>query len=356
MFKKQPWKMEEAIEGADGGSVDTVDIVEQPEESTPEPMDARSVIEREMNKIENTEKLKEEETTEKPRDESGKFKSKETEEQKPEEVKPEAENPAEPEQKERNPWGSWKQEHVAEIKKLPKSAQDYILQRQDQFHKGLDQYREEANYARTIKKAVAQFEPYMAQLGVTPDVAFANLLKTEQTLRTGDINTKMQVFRQLAHDYGVDLSNASQQPFDANLYQMQQQLSQLQAQLQTSQVSQQSAEEGQITETIEQFAQSREYFNDVRETMADLLDRGLAKDLDDAYTKAVRLDDGVFSKMQAKQRADAERQRLAQGNQAAKAAKAAAVSVRGSPTGVSHSPIPTSTEEAVRQAMARHGL
>lgn len=347
MFKKQPWKMDEAIEGSDGGSVAPVDNgqnIQQEETHQEEPMDARSVIEREMDKMEKKEtpgadELKpegKEEVKEAAKDDSGK-----------EEAAAE---------KERNPWNSWKPEYVAEIKKLPQEAQDYILKRQDQFHKGLDQYREDATYARTIKKAVAQYEPYMAQLGVTPDIAFANLLKTEHTLRNGDQATKMQVFRQLAHDYGVDLGNASQQPFDPKLYQMEQQLSQLQNQLQASQVSQQSAEEGHITQTIEQFAQSHEFFDDVRETMADLLDRGIANNIEDAYTKAVRLDDSVFSKMQAKQQADAERQRLSKGNQAAQAAKAAAVSVRGAPTGVSTSKPPASTEDAVRQAMARLGL
>lgn len=353
MFKKQPWKQEEKIEGADGGIVEQSQIeVVEPVEEEPEPMDARSVIEREMNKLEEAKQKPEESPAAKEdrkRDEQGKFAPKE-------ESAPEVKAEEKPAQAGRNPWNSWKPEHVEHIKKLPQEAQDYILKRQEQFHRGLDQYREEAAYAKTIKSAIAQYEPYMQQLGVTPEVAFANLLKTEHTLRTGDQNAKMQMFRKLAHDYGVDLGQALQQPFDPNMHRMEQQLSQLQSQLQASQNSRQSAEEGQLNQTIEQFAQSHEYFEDVRETMADLLDRGIAANLDDAYTKAVRLDDGVFQKMQAKQLAEMERQKLAQSNQAAQAAKASAVSVRGSPTGVTYNKTPTSTEEAVRMAMAQHGF
>lgn len=356
MFKKQPWKQDEQVEGADGGSVEQPQVeASEPVAAEPEPMDARSVIEREMNKLEAAEQKPEDPAApkaERKRDEHGKFAPKESESE-AETKKPQQ---TQEQVKERNPWNSWKPEYVEQIKKLPQEAQDYILKRQEQFHRGLDQYREEAAYAKNIKSAIAQYEPYMAQLGVTPEVAFSNLLKTEHTLRTGDQNAKMQMMRKLAHDYGIDLGQAVQQPFDPNMHRMEQQLSQLQYQLQASQNSRQSAEEGQLNQTIEQFAQSHEYFDDVRETMADLLDRGIAKDLDDAYAKAVRLDDGVFQKMQAKQLAEMERQKLAQSNQAAQAAKASAVSVRGAPTGVSYNKTPTSTEEAVRMAMAQHGL
>ena len=116
------------------------------------------------------------------------------------------------------------------------------------------------------------------------------------------------------------------------------------------------AEEANLSQTIEQFADGKEYFEDVRETMADLLDRGLANDLDDAYAKALRLNDDVFSKWQASQQTIQERQRLEQANQAAKAAKASAVSVKGSPTGVTRMPEPKTTEDAVRYAMAQLGL
>jgi len=57
-------------------------------------------------------------------------------------------------------------------------------------------------------------------------------------------------------------------------------------------------EDVQLNQSIEQFAQQHEYFDDVRETMADLLDKGLATTLDDAYVKAVRLNDDVFAKAQ----------------------------------------------------------
>jgi hypothetical protein len=126
--------------------------------------------------------------------------------------------------------------------------------------------------------------------------------------------------------------------------------------LQASQNFRQSQEDVQIQSTIDEFAQSHEHFTDVQATMADLLERGFANDLNDAYAKAVRLDDNLFNKTVAQQQGGVNRQNLVQANQAAQAAKAAAVSVKGAPAGVTRSVMPASTEDAVRQAMRLHGL
>jgi hypothetical protein len=137
---------------------------------------------------------------------------------------------------------------------------------------------------------------------------------------------------------------------------MESKLAEQQRMLEEISQSKQMAEEAQLNQTIEQFASQHEYFEDVRETMADLLDRGLASTLDDAYAKAVRLNDDVFSKVQQAQQPAPQVQQVQRADQAAKAAKASAVSVKGSPTGVTRAPEPKSTEEAVRIAMAQMGL
>jgi hypothetical protein len=62
--------------------------------------------------------------------------------------------------------------------------------------------------------------------------------------------------------------------------------------------------------------------------MQQLLQAGLATDLDSAYSKALRLNDELFQKSQATQREAAEKQRRIEADKAAKAAKANAVSTR----------------------------
>ena len=253
---------------------------------------------------------------------------------------------------ERDPWKSWKPEAAEKLRSLPDDVQKLIIDRQEQFHNGLSQYRDAANYAKTIDKSIAPFKNYLSELGVAPEVAFPNLLKTEKTLRTGSPQEKVEMFQKLAYDYGIDLGVLANIPYDANTHQLKQQLEWTKSQLDNASNFRQSHEDAQIESAIDDFGQQHKYFEDVRLTMADLLDRGLATDLDDAYAKAVRLDENVFQKLQT----DSQKQALNQADQAAKAAKAAAVSVKGSPVSAKTTVMPVTTEDAVRQAMKAHGL
>ena len=263
---------------------------------------------------------------------------------------------AEPEQPKHDPWKSWKKEAAEEMSKLPDNVQKYIIERQDQFHKGLEQYKEAANYAKTIDKSIAPYKEYLSQLGVTPEVAFPNLLKTERTLRVGSPQEKVEMFQKLAHDYGIDLGALANIPYDANLAQLKAQKEWLESQLQASQDFKQSHEDAQLQSVLDDFGSQHEFFDDVRLQMADLLDSGLATDLSDAYAKAVRLNDDVFSKVQAQQQANSKTAQLSRANQAAQAAKQAAVQVKGSPVGVKNQAAPKNTEDAVRMAFMAHGL
>lgn len=322
-----------------------------------EPQTTADVVAAEFDKLEQAQS-KESETAPaiRTRDDSGKFSKKE---EQPENVSQEENSESQEQEQDkpaRNPYASWKKEAQSELSKLPDNVQKMIQERESQFHKGIQSYKEDATYGRALKQTIGQYDSYFQELGTDAQQAIPMLLNAEMTLRKGSPEQKAQMLMQLAHDYGVDVNNLAQTPFNPVEYQLRQELAQIKQQVSGLGQSRQMAEEANLSQTIEQFAEGREYFEDVRETMADLLDRGLANDLDDAYTKALRLNDDVFTKWQANQQTNSERQRLEQANQAAKAAKAAAVSVKGSPTGSTRAPEPKTTEDAVRQAMAALGL
>lgn len=318
--------------------------------------DIRSVIAAEMDKHE---AKSAEEAENKPvdaenkRDDKGRFKKPETEAEAQGEVS--ADNAANVEESKpvRNPWASWKREAQSVLSALPPDTQRLIQEREEQFHKGIEQYKSDAQYGRTLNRALSPHMEYLNQIGVSPDVAIDKLIQAEKMLRTSDPQTRVQAFMKLAHDYGVDPNSLTNVPFDPYKYQLEQQLASQQAMLQQITQSRQVAEEAQLGQTIEQFAQTHEYFDEVRETMADLLDKGLASDLNDAYSKAVRLNDDVFSRTTQN---SGQVNQIQRANNAAKAAKAAAVSVKGSPTGGMKATEAKSTEEAVRNAMAALGL
>lgn len=272
----------------------------------------------------------------------------------PEEVE-QTETKEQPIEPTRDPWKSWNKEAAESMRGLPEDVQKHIIERENQFHKGLDQYREAANFAKNIDRAISPYKEYLGQLGVSPDVAFQNLLKTEKTLRTGSQAEKVEMFHKLAHDYGLPIEVLANTSYDPQQARLKSELAFYQDQLKASQDFRQSQEDAQLSQIIGEFGQQHEYFDDLREDMAQLLEAGIAKDLDDAYAKAVRLNQGVFEKMQAKQQANAQKQQLSAATQRAAQARSNAVQVKGAPTGVNNTPLPRTTEEAVRQAMLQLG-
>ena len=316
--------------------------------------DIRSVIAAEMDKHEAAAENAEN-NAENKRDENGRFKKAESEAVAPANKGNQAE-PVEEVKQARNPWASWKREAQTVLSQLPPETQKLIQEREEQFHKGIEQYKADAYQGRTLGKALAPHMEYLNQVGVTPETAINTLINAEKILRTADPQTKTNMFMKLAHDYGIDVNSLTNVPFDPYKYQLEQQLQAQQAQLAQIMQSRQIAEEAQLGQTIEQFAQTHEYFDEVRETMADLLDKGLASDLNDAYSKAVRLNDDVFSRQNANSQFTGQTQQIQRANNAAKAAKAAAVQVKGAPIGGMKATEAKSTEEAVRNAMAALGL
>lgn len=310
--------------------------------------DIRSVIAAEMDKHEAAEENSENNAGNK-RDDNGRFKKAESDTAETADTQDQAERVETPAQA-RNPWASWKKEAQSALSQLPPETQRMIQEREEQFHKGIEQYKQDAYQGRSLNKALAPHLEYLNQVGVAPEQAISTLIQAEKLLRTSDPQTKTQMFMKLAHDYGIDVNSLTNVPFDPYKYQLEQQLASQQAMLQQITQSKQIAEEAQLGQTIEQFAQTHEYFDDVRETMADLLDKGLASDLNDAYSKAVRLNDNVFN------RVNGSTNQVQRANNAAKAAKAAAVQVKGSPVGGLKPTEARSTEEAVRNAMAQLGL
>lgn len=249
----------------------------------------------------------------------------------------------------------FKKEEIAILEQLPDEVKQALAARDDRYRNGLSRIKERAAIADSFTRPLEPFQEYLSALNVAPSDFIPALVQTEQVLRLGSQEQKAAMLQQLAHDYGIDLGFAAQQPFDPNLYQLQKQRDSLQRQLQQSQQLQQVASEQELISNIEQWAADKEHFQAVREDMALLIEGGAAKNLDDAYNKAIRLNDDVFQQVQAKQLEQSKKSQLLQANHAAKLAKAAAVQVKGSPSGSEALPELKDTSDAVRYAMQRLG-
>jgi len=294
-----------------------LDAIETPEavESSPDPVEAKS---------------------DRARDEAGKFVAKA-----PEASNEAAAAPVEPaapveEPVWKRPPNSWKRDYHDVWASADPRLQEYAYQREEQMRAGVEPLKTKAEVADRFNQTI---EPYMNTIrgmNIDPMQAVAGLMNTDHTLRNGSQEQKQQEFLKLAHYYGIDLNGAAvqQQPVAApEYYAVQNEITQLRGQLNSFQQAQQAAEENQILAEINKFAPNKEFFEDARPLMVDLLQKGLAVDLEDAYEKAVRLDDTLFNTVQSRRQAQTTSAKVAVADKAAKAAKAAAVSVKSSTPG-----------------------
>ncbi len=267
------------------------------------------------------------------RDEAGKFKPTDKPIEKPAEPAPVAEAPV------RKAPSSWKpaaQEAFLkadrgesltpeEVKMLTAEAE----RRESDFHKGVSEFKTHSDRARAYDQAIAPYQAHLQAMRVDAPTAISALLKADYTLRNSDPATKAQYFQNLAKEYGIDLSNQevpNYSPQEQFLMQQMQELRQRQDSWQNS-IAQQESERAQSA--LSQFTQAEKpHFEAVRNDMADLMQAGKAKTLEEAYDMAVWMRPDIRSTLIEQQRAEV--QRKAEEHAHALKAKAASVSVRGS--------------------------
>jgi hypothetical protein len=213
---------------------------------------------------------------------------------------------------------TWKKEYVEvwnkmqEGKPLDKAEfakfAEYANQRESEYKKGVSAYKAEADNARQLTEAIGQFTPELQKHGIHPVAWINNLGRAHYTLANGTYEQKLNAFNRLAQDYGIQLNqDALQMPEQAYVDPYQQQLmQQLQAtQQQVAQLSQirEQEENARLTQEISRVSSDKErfpHFDMVREDMAQLLERGLAPNLETAYAKAVRMNDEAYKLEQEK--------------------------------------------------------
>jgi hypothetical protein len=271
--------------------------------------------------------------SERARDESGRFTKTEAkpEAQTQSEVqKPEAETPTP-----RKPPSSWKKDYWGHWERLgtdPELAklQDYIEQREADYAKGVSTYKSQWDQAQPLYEAIQPFVPELQQYGIQPAQWIQNLGNAHRTLALGSPEQKLQMFAKLAVDYGVPLQALQTGQIDPQTAQVFDTVSSLKREMESIRQQQKAAEDMRLQQDIEAFKKNAPHFDAVSPTMAQLLQSGVAKDLQDAYDKAIRLHDDIWQQHQAQQAKEAEAQRQAE---IAKK-KAAAVSPKSSsPTG-----------------------
>jgi len=258
---------------------------------------------------------------------------------------PNLEPPAEPPVWERPP-ASWKKDYHEAWTTADPKLKEYAWKREEEMKAGVQPLLTKAQYADQMQQAI---EPYMNNirgLGIEAPQAVKALMEADNVLRHGSPQQKQAYFAQLAQQYGINMGDVQIQPTDPNFYAIQNELAQVRGEVLNWKQAQENAQNEALLQEINQFQSKAEYFEEARPTMIQLLNSGVAKDLDDAYQKAIRLDNDLFTKHQQASQGQADAAKREASNRAAKAARAAAVSVKSSTPGAA-----TSTKAQDRRSL-----
>jgi hypothetical protein len=273
------------------------------------------------------------------RDPAGRFASRATQIES-QETQPEAEPPVW-----KRPPASWKKDYHDVWAKADPRMQEYAWQREEQMRAGVEPLLTKAQFADQMNEALKPYMETIRGLGMTPDKAVSALMQADHTLRNSDPQTKMAYFQQLAQSYGINLGQlqqgaqqAPQQTVDPTVWALQNELNKVRGEVMGWKQQQEMAENQKLLDEINSFSAKAEYFEEARPTMIQLLQSGVAQTLDEAYNKAVRLNEELFDKVQSAKQAQVALKQSSELNKAAKAARAAAVSVRSATPGANTAP------------------
>jgi hypothetical protein len=207
---------------------------------------------------------------------------------------------------------TWKKEYVEIWDKMEKGEPlkkedfvkfaDYANQREAEYKRGVSAYKAEADNARSLTEAIGPFVPELQAQGIHPVAWINNLGRAHMVLSKAPYEQKVELFHRLARDYGIQLAQdgiqmPEQQYVDPYQQQLMQQLQATQQQVQQLSAIREQEENTRLTQEISRVSSDKgrfPHFEMVREDMAQLLERGLAQDLESAYAKAVRMNDEAY--------------------------------------------------------------
>ena len=177
--------------------------------------------------------------------------------------------------------------------------------------------------------------PRFQQYGVDSQEYIGRLLKMDEMLATGSLEQKQALLMNIARAVGLTDEPAPQQGQAGYVPpELLNTVNSLQSKLAAIEQANERAEQTRLAGEVDSFAADHPYLDDLAEPMAQLLETGFATSMEDAYHKALRLDDDMFQKFQAERQQDSESERRRKAQETAARARSAAVSPRTStPTG-----------------------
>lgn len=216
---------------------------------------------------------------------------------------------------------SWKAELKERFKELPEDVQAFILKREEEIHKQFTQNDSHRQIGREIDNIIHHHADII-QDGVQATSIVKELMDVAAILVKGSPEQKANLLLKEAEKQGIDLGAYLQHqariPKEYKMLQEQnEQLKNQLTQYNNNVMMQVQSQAYQTVDSMLEDSVNYPYANDVIMDMIPLVSTGMS--LDDAYKKACRLNDDVFSRIQKDTELKKNQQRQQQANKAKQA-------------------------------------
>lgn len=254
---------------------------------------------------------------------------------------------------------TWRKEAAELWAQLPPAVQAEVQKREDDMFRGLEAYKADAGFGRSLRGALDPYMPVLQQYGIDPAQQISSLMQAHHTLALGSPQEKQALFAQLAKDYGVDLGLVADPAgatfVDPTVQALQSELHSVKSFLSAQARQAQDAKVAEITKQIDAFAADPKnaHFNDVANDMVALLKSGAVKTLEEAYDKALWANPATRAKELSRQTAEREAKQKREATERAAAAKrASSVVIRPQARRVSGTAPTGSLDDTLRETLA----
>jgi hypothetical protein len=241
-----------------------------------------------------------------------------------------------------------------------KKLAEYNVQREREYATGVSVHRAEAEKAKQFTDAMSEFMPILQREGLNPANWIQNLGRAHATLAMGNPQQKLAMFTKLAADYGIPIGAVQQAQagqVDGTTLHMMAQMDEMRKSVQGVNSWREQQENQAIQTELAKFQDASKYphFEQVRGDMAQLLEAGVAQDLDTAYAKAIRLNDDAWNVEQQRQAAASATSQTANKVAASAKARQASGSVRSGSSAAASSKAPSNDiRESLESAFDQH--
>lgn len=227
---------------------------------------------------------------------------------------------------------TWRKEASAHWAALPSEVKAEVLKRESDIFQGLETYKVDANFGKSVKAVVAPYEQTLREGNLDPVRIIQGLMSSHHVLATGTPQQKAELFQRIAKDYRVDLSSlgvpaaGGEPPYvDPAVAALQTQLQAVQSQLSTAEQQRATQHRAEVTKQVDAFAADPKniYWGDVADEMSQLLAKGVVGTLQEAYDKAVWLNPVTRMKEVTRTAAENSAKAAAEAKAKAEAAKSA---------------------------------